>query len=326
MGEANYGEGAAKIIQPVEQLDFRFECKPAWVGIFDLHAELIQQDILRALAADRIVVYLSCPVSSRGGSFASTNVDVATATAHRLIGEWGDRFWFLNPAQYQLESNHGFGLIRRHAATLKMSTADIDALLKNSPPGGGDYMRMWTRVLAEDETGKNFGGRFSAYYFIGPSDYRQFFTNGGQLSLTDGIEAYFARKFTTNHEFNAFFSANQANWDPLRKEFLRYYATRASAAFSRGSRDEWNIWVKLNQRRLADSDPALGIGAQIAGYFDGRQIDPASAEVLTTAGYALPVQPERARSNTLYRVPPIAPTGTAISHLEAAARLCERKA
>ena len=28
---------------------------------------------------------------------------------------------------------------------------DVDALMKDTPAQGGDYMRMWTRVLVEDD-------------------------------------------------------------------------------------------------------------------------------------------------------------------------------
>src|ERR1039457_1938372 len=86
-----------------------------WCELFDIHADFIKQEILRQLASERLVVYLSCPVSSRGGSVSLTNVEVANATLLRLTREWGARFWFLNPSQYQLESKHGTGLIRQHA-------------------------------------------------------------------------------------------------------------------------------------------------------------------------------------------------------------------
>src|SRR5689334_4994075 len=94
--------------RPVGNLPIQFEWHSGtWFKIFEKHVQLIQQDVLRNLAADRMVVYLSCPISSRGGSVAMTNVEIAEATARRLLGEWGARFWFLNPGQYQLESKHG---------------------------------------------------------------------------------------------------------------------------------------------------------------------------------------------------------------------------
>src|SRR5262249_45267753 len=159
-------------------------------------------------------------------------------------------------------------------------------LMKDSPPDGGDYMRMWTRVLVEDGTPKALGSRFSAFYFVGPSDYRQFFTQGGQ-NLTAGIEEYFARKYATDLDFNSYFSPpfvdekgnpldEKQEWERLRKEFFRYYALKAGAYFSKGSHDEWNIWFNLNRLRL--TEPSLGVGNQIPGYFGGHQIDPGAAE------------------------------------------------
>src|SRR5262245_43760160 len=73
-----------------------------WEQIFDRQIRLIQRDVQRARDKDRIVVYLSCPISSRGGSFHGTNVDIARNTERRLLSRWGERFWILNPAQYQL--------------------------------------------------------------------------------------------------------------------------------------------------------------------------------------------------------------------------------
>src|SRR5258708_3068876 len=98
-----------------------------WQKIFDCQIRLIQDDILRARAADKLVIYLSCPISSRGGGFRGTNVDVAMHTERRLLEKWGERFWILNPAQYQLESKAGTGLIKRHAESLGI---DFEALVK----------------------------------------------------------------------------------------------------------------------------------------------------------------------------------------------------
>jgi hypothetical protein len=74
-----------------------------------------------------------------------------------------------------------------------------------------------------------------------------------------------------------------------------YYAVRASAYFSKGSHDEWNIWRELNALRIAGADKdGFGMGSQIAGYFEGLQIDPGAAESAISAGYAVtPAEPKR---------------------------------
>ncbi len=51
-----------------------------------------------------------------------------------------------------------------------------------------------------------------------------------------------------------------------RRLFLRFYGIRGSVAYSKGAHDEWNIVEALNARR--------SIGEDIAGYFDGRPIEP----------------------------------------------------
>ena len=287
---------------PVKGFDLRFAWQTVWVPIFDKQIALLREDIARARAEDRAVVYLSCPLSSRGGGFAATNVEIANHTQRRLLREWGHRFWILNPAQYQLESKEGTGLLVRHARELGMTSADIAALPR---PEGGDYMRMWTKVLVEDAD-NNEGSLFDAYYFLGPTDVREFLTQGGALSVTAGVEEFFARQFAMDVDFRDAFSVPGIRWDPdwtksthsssaqqaelralwedKRKAFFRYYAIRASVAFSLGSHDEWNIFRLLNIARLRNSKG--DVGGLIAGYFDGRQIDPGAAVTVIDPGYA----------------------------------------
>ncbi|GJM74485.1 hypothetical protein HMSSN036_67010 [Paenibacillus macerans] len=70
-----------------------------------------------------------------------------------------------------------------------------------------------------------------------------------------------------------------------RNDFFEFYTIRASANFSKGSHDEWNIWKILNGLRFEDHE--YGIGNQIAGYFDGRQINPGSYEIPVFPGYSI---------------------------------------
>lgn len=300
--------------QPVPDFDITFEWQTnEWLDLFDLQAELIKDDIARARAEDRVIVYLSCPISSRGGGYSRTNVDIAKHIERRLLADWGHRFWILNPAQYQMESKEGTGLIRRHAETLALKTGkpvDVDRLKEESPPLGGDYMRMWTKVLVEDD-GRNAGYSFDAFYFLGPTDVRHFFTRGGAVTVTAGIEEYFARKFTFDPDFRGEYTKPGPNWDMaveaddeesrkekrrreqwehLRKRFFRFYAVRASANFSLGCHDEWNIFQLLNKRRLELSRkaelPNGDVGELLAGFFDGKQIDPGAAVTGVSKGYA----------------------------------------
>lgn len=294
-----------------------------WFDIFEKQIELIVSDIRRAKAEGKLVVYLSCPISSRGGGYSGTNVDVAKHVERTLLQRWGEGFWILNPAQYQLESKAGTGLMNRHAEVLGI---DLDKLIQLAgKPTGGDYMRMWTRVLVTngDRVGErlitnqkllNTGQYFDAYYFLGPRDVQSFFLAEGD-TLTAGVQAYFARKYATDADFRARF-VTQVDWerlgqcqqtgaaydDPehhlqrwtlLRNDFLRYYGLRASANFSLGSHDEWLTFQLLNKlRRKATEDPAKfmldgDVGEQIAGFFDGNQIDPASSEMGVSRGYAV---------------------------------------
>lgn len=293
--------------RPVPNLAIEFQWhEGVWKELFDKHVHFIQQDILRALADSKLAVYLSCPISSRAGSYFVTNVEIANFTAQRLVSEWGPRFWFLNPAQYQMESKQGLGLIRMHAYELgleKGTTIDVDELMKTEPTVGGDYMRMWTRVLAEDGA-INLGDRFAGFYFLSPSDVKAFFVRTGAKDITAGVESYFASKFTADPTFHDFFSLplkdelDHVSTEPLavqakrleerKHEFFRFYAIRASAYFSKGSHDEWNIWQILNgMRTRGDEAGHYGMGSQIAGYFEGREISPGAAETPISPGYAV---------------------------------------
>jgi len=64
-----------------------------------------------------------------------------------------------------------------------------------------------------------------------------------------------------------------------RREFVRYYALRASAAYCSGARDEWNIFVRINRKRA--------LGEQIAMFFDGRPASPAEMETEIAPGYEM---------------------------------------
>jgi hypothetical protein len=308
--------------EPVQGFPLKFIWHTGpWKDIFNQQIELICSDIRRAKAEDKLIVYLSCPISSRGGGYHVTNVDVAKYVERELLGHWGEAFWILNPAQYQLESKAGTGLMNRHAEKLNINLDELRVLAGDQL--GGDYMRMWTTVLVEngenvgqrtvDKKLRNTGQYFDAYYFIGPRDVHSFFMREGE-TLTAGIQAYFTRKFATDADFCEFYSLPEVDWHPLgprkvrneeqyrlrdiwenrRIDFLRYYSLRASVNFSLGSHDEWLIFCHLNRlRREATRAPENfmfdgDVAEQIAGFFDGGQIDPASAESLLSHGYSTP--------------------------------------
>jgi hypothetical protein len=305
---ATTGGVKMKTGRPVDSFPLQFSWTEGdWQRIFDEQIKLLQQDVARARAEERLVVYLSCPISSRGGGYSGTNVDIARHVERALLERWGEAFWVLNPAQYQLESKAGTGLIEMHAQRLGI---DVEAVQAASLPTGGDYMRMWTKVLVEDSQ-DNLGHNFDAFYFLGPRDVHSFFCSHGSQTLTSGIEEYFSRKFTTDASFRDAFAvpgidwggASQrsaasppapdpkATWIQKRKNFLRFYALRASANFSLGSHDEWEIFRLLNELRRKKSSTRTmkggDVGEQISGFFDGNQVDPASSEAHLSKGYAV---------------------------------------
>ncbi|MDY0747989.1 hypothetical protein SNE35_26045 [Paucibacter sp. R3-3] len=300
------------------ELAYHFHTGP-WKRVIDLQVAEIQKDMRRARAEGRLVVYLSCPISKRGGGHSLTNTSVARHVERCLMQRWGEAFWILNPTAYQLESKAG---MNRMTEVARANGIDLGDLLGRSQPTGGDYMRMWTRVLVEndpiDSAPVNTGQCIDAFYFVGPSDVQSFFLSQGE-TLTAGIEAYFARKFATDLQFRKDYSVEpqkvtgldtdpdaklaaqakaqadaDAEWSRRRRAFMRYYGLRASADFSVGSHDEWNIVRLLNRRRLEVSQvtardgylPGGDVGEQIAVYFDGRQVDPSSMIAPASPGNA----------------------------------------
>jgi hypothetical protein len=298
--------------RPVKDFPIEFSWHSGdWCTLFDRQTELVKADLKRAHVEGRMIVFQSCPISTAGGGHYSTNVDIAGSIERSLMAKWGERFFILNPSKYQMETKEGIGLMYQHAEAIKRETGktiDVDNLAKNDPPTGGDYMRMWTKIIVEDEyyvrSNKiipDTGNIFDAFYFIGPTDVQDFFLSEAR-SLSQAVEIYFARKYLLDNEFkNDFDCINQneglcrlldlsdpkekAIWEQRRLDFFRYYAIKAGVNFSRGSHDEWNIVHLLNAKRLANPD-VYGPEDQIAVFFDGNQISPGSYPTPTSPGYA----------------------------------------
>jgi len=150
------------------------------------------------------------------------------------------------------------------AASVK---ARLEKTYGGRAPGGGDYMVMFTRVLAGDDgTGRDF----DMAHFTGPGDMRAFF--GCADDLTGCLARWLASRGAGDAELR-----RVADDAEKRRAFLRYYAVRASAAYSAGAHDEWNIVVRINRKRT--------LGDQIAVFFDGRAVSPAAMETEISPGY-----------------------------------------
>ncbi len=296
--------------RPVPDFPIEFEWQTGdWVELFDRQTALVKEDLKRAYVEGRAIVYMSCPISSAGGGHYATNVDIAGSVERNLMAKLGERFFILNPSRYQLETKEGVGLIYRHAEAIRLETGrtiELEKLMKNSPPGGGDYMRMWTKVMVEDDyregtnnTLPNMGNLLDMVYFVGPSDVQEFFL-GASHSLSQAVETYFARKYSLDVDFKRDFDcleplgvcrlfnldipAEKDIWLQRRQDFFKYYAIKAGTNFSLGSHDEWNIVTLLNERRRSHPD-VYGIGGQIAMFFDGRQVNPGGHSLPTAPGY-----------------------------------------
>lgn len=206
-----------------------FSVSPALVTDIEKLIDQVRAEIASKLAAGYFVGYLSVPVSSKSGGDVRTNTDMAAKITECVQREFGPQLWLLNPAAYNLPGT----------------------------ASGGDYMAVWSDVLAGAE---GAGTDFDVAYFVGPSDVWKFF-GLADVDRLGSIEAWLKAQAANDPGYKAIYD-DQAK----RRNFVRYYGLRGSTIFSKGAHDEWNIVLSLNLKRP--------IGEDIAVYFDGRPIEP----------------------------------------------------
>ena len=220
---------------------------PAFDAAVANQVQVIRGDIRAQRQAGKLILYASTPISPRGGGNMDTNLEIAASVKTRLEKEYGGGVWVLDPGRYQLPDVGG------------------------KPAGGAEYMVMWTKVLAGDD---GMGRDFDMFHFTGPQDMRAFF-GCGRDDVTGCLDRWLTTRAASNDKFRQAVAA-----DPARHQaFIRYYALRASSAFSSGAHDEWNILVRINRRRP--------LGDQVAVFFDGRPASPAEMEMEVAPGYEL---------------------------------------
>ncbi len=223
----------------------RYCVDPAFDGVVASHVQRIRQEVRARRQAGKLIVYASTPISPRGGGHVETNLEIAASVKSRLEKEYGGAVWVLDPGRYQMPDVGG------------------------KAPGGAEYMVMWTGVLAGED---GMGRDFDMAHFTGPGDMRAFF-GCGRDDVTGCIERYVTTRAAADERFRRSIAG-----DPARRQaFLRYYALRASSAYSSGAHDEWNIVVRINRKRP--------IGEQVAVFFDGRPASPAEMEIEASPGY-----------------------------------------
>lgn len=251
LGPLAAGAAAAKCVPPktvvTTSVGMKFCTDPAFDGAIASRLQTIRQDVRAQRQAGKFVIYASTPISPRGGGHMETNLEIAASVKMRLEKEYGMGVWVLDPGRYQLPDTGG------------------------RPPGGAEYMVMWTAVLAGDD---GMGRDFDMFHFTGPQDMRAFF-GCGRDDLTGCLDRWLTARAAADDKIRRAVADDTAR----RQAFLRYYALRASSAYSSGAHDEWNILVRINRRRA--------LGDQVAVFFDGRPVSPAEMETEVSPGYEL---------------------------------------
>ena len=211
----------------------------------DQEVNAIRGVIAAQKARGKAVGYVSVPLSTVGGSYFNINAEVAGEVKDRVEARLGA---------------HGAWLLNPGAKEFALS----------GKPSGADYMLMWTKILE----GRDGLGEFDFVYFIGPSDFARHFRLDGKGDL-EKLEAAYDDLTKTDDGLKAV----------DKRSFRDYYALRASAAYSYGSHDEWNIVRIINERRR-DADAKTGIAKQMAVFFDGQPVAPGLLEVPIAPGDA----------------------------------------
>ena len=226
-------------------IGMKYCADPAFTTVIASQIQKLRGDVRAQRQAGKLIIYASTPISPRGGGYVAVNLEVAASVKVKLEKEYGGMAWVLDPGQYQMP--------------------DVDA----KSAGGGEYMVMFTAALAgEDGSGRDF----DMMHFTGPGDMRRFFGCGNE-----NVGGCIARYVASRAAADATFRQEVADNPQRRQAFLRYYAVRASSAYSTGAHDEWNIVVKINRKRP--------LGEQIAMFFDGRPTSPAEMETEVSPGY-----------------------------------------
>jgi len=225
-------------------LGFKYCALPSYKTVVETVTQKLRADVAAARQAGRLVIYLSTPISPRGGGIEKINIQIAASVRARLERSFGSGAWVLDPGASQFPR------------------------VGDTEPGGGDYMVMFTHLLAGADA---MGNDFDMAYFTGPSDMRAFFGCTAE-DVIGCLARWLAARAATDPEVKKVVD------DPAaRRAFLRYYAMRASVVYSAGCHDEWNIFVRINNKRR--------LGEQVAVWFDGRPASPAEMVVEISPGY-----------------------------------------
>ncbi|HET8579074.1 MAG TPA: hypothetical protein VFO18_18395, partial [Methylomirabilota bacterium] len=144
-------ECAAPRVIVTTAVGIKYCVDPAFDGVVAAQVQRLRQEVRAQRQAGKLIVYASTPISPRGGGHVGINLEIAASVKARLEKELGAAVWVLDPGRYQMPDVGG------------------------KPPGGAEYMVMWTTVLAGED---GLGRDFDMAHFTGPMDMRAYFGCG----------------------------------------------------------------------------------------------------------------------------------------------------
>jgi hypothetical protein len=184
-----------------------FDVNPAYLDEIGKTVSKLRGAVRAQRAKGRLIAYISTPLTAKAGGYRPLNIEVSRFLKDRVERRYGEEVWALAPGQTESE----------------MATKDGEA-----PPKGGDYMYMWTELLAGDN------GRaddFDALYVAGPTDIQALFGASSDQALFGTLGSFIALRSAGDAAFNQFLQSTPSS----RRDFMAFYGLKAAAAFSAGA-------------------------------------------------------------------------------------------
>lgn len=195
-----------------------FSVRPAWdKPINDLVAS-IRERIANAREKGKTIIYISLPLSAHRGGITAFNENLG---------------WLMKMELLQIHGSNNVEIILPGQEETKLTK------VSDLPPLGGEYLYMWTKVLA----GEHCTGDVDWVYFMDRDDAHQL------LELPEKSKRKTLEKILENlalHQPGIY--QETASKPELKKAFLDYYLKHYSILNSKGARDEWNLIQQLSKK------------------------------------------------------------------------------
>ena len=151
-----------------------YEVDPDFLPAITHAVQNLRSQVRAQTRDDKLVAYLSVPLTARGGGYRPLNVEISEFLKSRWRLDFKALVWVLAPGKAESELPQVSGKSAQ----------------------GGEYMFMWTQVLAGDD---GYGRDFNLLFAAGPSDIRAFF--GASEDIMASLERYIDLRAKADSDF-----------------------------------------------------------------------------------------------------------------------------